>query len=60
MRKNWNTLVTPMAPILPPYVVVACPHPIAPPKILHRPSIAIPLLTPCVGGGGTLQILAHA
>jgi hypothetical protein len=43
-RKGY-TLVTPMAPIFPPYVVVAWPHPNIPAIVLQNPSIAMPLFT---------------
>lgn len=38
------TFVMPTAPTLPPYVDVACPHPMIPEKNVQSPSMAIPLL----------------
>ena len=55
-----QTFVSPMAPMFPPYVDVACPHPKDPDSIVHVPSMRIPRLTACDGGGGTRETLAHA
>ena len=54
------TFVTPIAPMFPPYVVVACPQPRNPATKLQKPSMAIPRFTLCEGGGGRLHIFAHA
>jgi len=42
-----------MAPILAPYVVVACGQPTAPDIKVQKPSTAIPRFTAWQGGGGT-------
>lgn len=57
---NGRAFVIPMAPIFPPYVVVACVAPTAPDRIVPNPSIIMPLFTACCGGGGTWLIDAHA
>ena len=50
----------PMPPVFVPYDEVACPQPKDPDTIVHSPSIVIPRLTACAGGGGTLHIREHA
>ena len=55
-----QTFVSPMAPMFPPYVDVACPQPKDPDSIVHVPSMRIPRLTACDGGGGTRETLAQA
>ena len=45
-------MVTPIAPIFSEYEVVPFPEPQNPARIQPTPSIKIPLLMACVGGGG--------
>jgi len=55
-----QTLVSPIAPMLPAYVVVAWPQPMAPARNEQSPSTARPRLTAWRGGGGTWQARAQA
>ena len=55
-----STLVIPMAPVFTLYVVVPFPLPNAPVKRHPIPSIPIPRLIACFGGGGAPDNLAQA
>ncbi len=53
------TLVMPIAPIFPEYVVKLVPPPSNPPMKQPTPSVKIPRLTACEGGGGAYKSLKN-